>query len=172
MLNPVTPLVWIAAAAVALGVGATSRAQDRGEVVSRFSSIWPHDCAETGNGAADDQDWVSYRCEGEGGIAVSLLFTDSVRLSLGFGDRTAPFMGYRADREQNWPVEWRGRMFSGRFVPHAAIVRMKTHPEDEMVTWSSELVVFGISERPCVIGEVHGARANEQARRLADTGRC
>ncbi len=172
MLNTVTPLVWIVAAAVVLGCGAPSRAQDRGEVMSRFSSIWPHDCTATGDGAAEDQDWVSYRCEGEGGIAVYLFLTDGVRLSLGFGDRTAPFMGYRADREQNWPIEWRGRIVNGRFVPHAAIARMKTHPEDEMVTWSSELVVFGLSGRPCVMGEVHGARANDEARRLADTGTC
>lgn len=172
MLNPVTPLVWIAAAAVVLGGGAPSRAQDRGEVVSRFSSIWPHDCAETGNGAADDQDWVSYRCEGEGGMAVYLFFSDGVRLSLGFGDSSAPLMGYPADREPSWPVEWRGRVVNGRFVPHAAIARMKTHPEDETVSWGSELVVFGLSGQPCVLGEVHGARANERARQLADTERC
>ena len=171
MLNSLTPLVWIAAAAVVLGGGAACRAQDRGEVVSRFSSIWPHDCTATGDGAAEDQDWVSYRCEGEGGIAVYLFFTDGVRLSLGFGDRTTPFMGYRADREQNWPIEWRGRIVNGRFVPHAAIARMKTHPEDGG-TGGSELVVFGLSRPSCVLGGVRGRGANDQARRLADSGRC
>ncbi len=172
MLNPVTPLLWIAAAAVVLGGGGPSRAQDRGEVVSRFSSIWPHDCTATGNGAAEDQDWVSYRCDGQGGVSVFLFFSDGVRLSLGFGDSSAPFMGYRADREQNWPVEWRGRMANGRFVPHAGIVRMMTHPEEDGVSASSKLVVFGLAERACVLGEVSGARANDDARRLADIGRC
>lgn len=172
MLSHLSVLTPMAAALAMVGLGAPSQAQEQGEVVSRFSSIWPHDCTATGDGAAEDQDWVSYRCEGEGGIAVYLFFTDGVRLSLGFGDRTAPFMGYRADREQNWPIEWRGRIVNGRFVPHAAIVRMRTHPEDDMVTWTSELVVFGVSGRSCVLGEVHGARANDQARQLADTGRC
>lgn len=147
-------------------------AQDQGEVLSRFSSIGPHDCADAGDGTAEGQDWVSYRCAGEGGIDVYLFFADGVRLSLGFGDRAAPFMGYRADREQNWPVEWRGRMVGGRFVPHAAIVRMKPYTDNDMVTWRSELVVFGLSGTPCLLGKVHGARENEEARRLADTGTC
>jgi hypothetical protein len=171
MLNPLSLLASISAALAVLGLVAPSQAQEQGEVVSRFSSIWPHDCTETGDGAAEDQDWISYRCAGEGGIAVYLFFTDGVRLSLGFGDSTAPFMGYRADREQNWPVEWRGRIVSGRFVPHAAIARMKTHPEDGG-TGGSELVVFGLSRPACVLGEVRGRGANDEARRLADSGRC
>jgi hypothetical protein len=151
------------AAAALVGLVSPAHAQQSGEVVSRFSSIAPNDCTATGDGSAEDQDWVSYRCEGHGGMAVYLFFSDGVRLSLGFGDSSAPFMGYPADR---------GRVINGRFVPHAAIARMKTHPEDETVTWSSELVVFGLSGQPCVLGEVHGAHANERARQLADTGRC
>lgn len=165
---------WMAACAALLAgpvAAQTSVLEYQGEVSSRFSSIWPHDCADNGDGAAEDQDWVSYRCEGEGGIDIYLFFSDGVRLSLGFGDRASPLMGYRADREQNWPVEWRGRMVGSRFVPHAAIIRMKTHPEDERGA-GSELVVFGLGRSPCVLGTVRGTQANERAHRLADTGTC
>ena len=171
MLNHLSLLTPIAAALAILGLGAPSQAQEQGEVVSRFSSIWPHDCTVTGDGSPLGEDWLHYRCEGQGGIPVFLFFSDGVRLSLGFGDRTARFMGYRADREQNWPVEWRGRIVNGRFVPHAAIARMKTHPEDGG-TGGSELVVFGLSRPACVLGEVRGRGANDEARRLADRGRC
>lgn len=169
MLNRILTLLW--AAAVGLGFGAPTLAQERGEVVSRYSSIWPHNCTETGNGAAEDRDWVRYRCGGEGGVAVQLVFSDGTRLSLGFGDDATPLGMFRAEREPNWPLEWRGTVVNGRFIPHAAIARMKTFPENGGLD-DSELVIFGLSGPTCVLGEVSGPRANDAARRLADTGQC
>ena len=171
MLNPMSSLGLIVTSVAVLALAGHAQAQDRGEVVSRFTSIWPHDCTETGDGSAEDQDWVSYRCEGQGGIPVFLFFSDGVRLSLGFGDQAAPFMGYQADRAENWPVEWRGRVINGRFVPHAEIARMKTFTADGDLG-GSELVVFGLRATTCVLGNVRGAHANEDARRLAESGRC
>lgn len=172
MLKTIGTMLTAAIAASLLGLAPHAHAQQSDEIESHFSSISPRDCLYTGDGAAQDQDWVTYRCEGQGGIAIFLGYTDGVRLSLGFGAEHPKIGPFSADREPNWPVEWRGRVTNGRFVPHAAIARMKTYPEDETVTWSSELVVFGVSGRACVLGEVHGVRANERARRLADTGRC
>ena len=162
----------LSSVAFALQAEARSSPVQQGVVESRFSSIWPQDCTVTGDGTAEDQDWVSYRCDGQGGVPVYLFFSDGVRLSLGFGDSSAPFIGYPANRERNWPIEWRGRMANGRFVPHAAILRMRTHPEEDGVTATSKLIVFGLAGRVCVLGETSGGRANEEARRLADTGRC
>lgn len=173
--SPLLPLALVAAlssvAVPAQTLDLRPPSQDSG-IESRFSSIWPHDCTSTGDGAAEGQDWVSYRCEGQGGIPVHLFFSDGVRLSISFGERSDPFTGFRADREQNWPVEWRGRMVGSRFVPHAAIVRIKTHPEEDGVSTTSKLIVFGLSEATCILGEVSGGRANEEARRMADNGRC
>ena len=169
MLTPISTLGRIAIAVALFGIVTPAQAQESDEVVSRFSSIWTHDCTETGNGG-DTEDWISYRCEGEGGLAVFLLFTDSVRLSLAFGDRTSMLGPYSAQREQNWPVEWRGRMVEGGFVPRAAIVRMRNYGEFEGDRQAgSRLVVFKVEGGSCVIGEVQG---NEQARRLADEGEC
>ena len=172
MFKSILPMMMAATAAALLGLAPPAHAQESDEVVSRFTSISPHDCTQTGDGSAEDQDWVSYRCEGQGGIAIFLGYTDGVRLSLGFGAENQQLGLFSADREPNWPVEWRGRVINGRFVPHSAIARMRTRREDDTVTWNSELVVFGLSGRACVLGEVHGARANERARQLADTGRC
>ncbi|WIY68091.1 hypothetical protein KB221_08200 [Aquidulcibacter paucihalophilus] len=162
----------VAVAASLVGLASPVQAQEASRIESRFSSIWPHDCTYTDDGAAEGQDWVSYRCEGEGGIAIFLGYSDGVRLSLGFGAENPMIGFFSADREPIWPVEWRGRVINGRFVPHGAIARMKTRREDDTVTWNSELVVFGLSGRACVLGEVHGARENERARQLADTGSC
>lgn len=172
MFKSIWPMMMAATAAALFGLAPAAHAQQSDEVVSRFSSIWPHDCTFTGDGSAEDQDWVSYRCDGQGGIAVYLFYSDGVRLSLGFDAENQQLGVFSADREPNWPVEWRGRVINGRFVPHSAIARMRTRREDDTVTWNSELVVFGLSGRACVLGEVHGARENERARQLADTGRC
>ena len=172
MLTSISTLGRMAIAAALFGIVTPVEAQESDGVVSRFSSIWTHDCTETGNGG-NTEDWISYRCEGEGGLAVFLLFTDSVRLSLGFGDRTSMLGPYSAQREQNWPVEWRGRMVEGGFVPRAAIVRMRVPPElDDSGRGGSGLVVFRVGDESCVIGEVRGAGANERARRMADEGQC
>lgn len=172
MLISIPKLGLAAFAASLIGIASPVQAQEASRIKSRFSSIWPHDCTYTGDGAAEGQDWVTYRCEGEGGIAIFLGYSDGVRLSLGFGAENPKIGLFSADREPNWPVEWRGRVINGRFVPHGAIARMRTRREDDTVTWDSELVVFGLAEQVCVLGEVHGARENERARQLADNGRC
>jgi len=157
-------------AIVAILLGGPAQAQQTGEMVSRFSSIWASDCIEAANGAAEDQDWIRYRCEGQGGVPVLLFFSDGTRLSLRFGDHDPGHGYYVADREQNWPVEWRGRMVQGGFVPRAAIVRMRNYGEFEGDRQAgSRLVVFKIEGGSCVVGEVQG---NEQARQLADDGEC
>ena len=79
---------------------------------------------------------------------------------------------FSARRNETWPMEWRGRVVNGRFVAHAAIVRMFGPLEDTSEGGRSHLEVIDLRGDACVVGEASGARANEQARRLADNGRC
>ena len=162
----------VAAASVCISLISTGPATAQNQAAeSRFSSICPHDCIETGDGSAASEDWISYRCEAGDLPDVFLFFTDGVRLSLAFGDEDASVMGFVADREPTWPVEWRGRIVSGRFLPYAAVVRMRKelgYPP----TLETQLVVFSLTGSRCVLGTIEGARANERARRLADNGRC
>ena len=112
----------------------------------------------------DEIDFVDYRCRGEG-QDVELHFHDGVRLSISF----APDLMLYGLREKNWPVEWRGRMVSGRFVPHAAIARMYPFPGEFEREGSSYLAVFKVGPQPCSLGS---RDTNEQARVLADSGVC
>ncbi len=162
----------VAVAASLIGLASSVQAQEASRIESLLVDLAARLHLHGRRGGAEGQDWVSYRCEGEGGIAIFLGYSDGVRLSLGFGAENPKIGFFSADREPNWPVEWRGRVINGRFVPHGAIARIKTRREDDTVSWNSELVVFGLSGRACVLGEVHGARENERARQLADTGRC
>jgi hypothetical protein len=157
-------------------VAAPVQAQDRsnaqdGSVESRFTSIGPHDCTEVANGG-EEEDWITHRCDGPEGRTVYLHFTDSVRLSLGFDDPANAVGMFSARRNDAWPMEWRGRVLNGRFIAHAAIARMFGPFEDASEVSRSHLVVISLRGPACMIGEASGARANEQARRLADNGSC
>lgn len=128
----------------------------------RYSSIGPKACALHDTGEPRGEDWILYRCAGVAGIAVWVLYTDSVRMQLAFGPQELPgYVPFNADRDDAWPVEWRTR--KGAKTPYAAVVRMRRPGE----TTGSELAVYRIARnRPtCFLGT---APTNEAARALAD----
>lgn len=133
---------------------------------SRYTSIDPHTCRYLADSGQGEGDWISYRCDGEGGIPVWLFYTDSARLTLSFGvNESGDLPTFSADRESDWPVEWRGTQ-RGSFLPFAAIVRTRP-PFQFDGDRSTQLSVFRVwRDRPaCFLGSV---ATNEAARRLAD----
>lgn len=138
-------------------------------VESRYTRASPHSCPMQDHGG-DEADWVLYRCApSQGGLAVWLAYADGTNLRFSFGIEDfegAPF--HSADRDENWPIEWRGTG-GARFVPYAAIVRVRPPPglDDDR----SRLAVFAVHpERPsCFLGT---SFTNAGARALADDVRA
>jgi len=144
-------------------IAAASSAQ--AQAVSRYTRIDPHACTYLEDGSRYDQDWVRYRCIGEGGISVWLNYSDSTRLSLEFGEEGHDSPVFSADRDPSWPVEWRG-WERATFQPYAAIVR--TRPAFQFDgDRSTQLSVFRVWRdwAACFLGNV---ATNEAARALAD----
>jgi len=156
-----TRAVWTALAAglsaALLAAPVASRAAE-----SRYTQAGPTACKVQESGEPEGQDWLLYRCEGQPGLPVWLLYQDSTRLQVAFGpnsfDHYAPFS---SDRDEAWKVEWRGVVY-GRYRPYAAILRMRPVGEQ-----GSMLAVYRIwPDKPsCLIGQVTD---NAEARRIAD----
>ena len=145
-------------------LGAQSSA-DTSQATSRYSTI--DDCVVTGDGTPDE-DWVAYKCEGYGGIPVWLSYTDSARLYLGFGaieNHSGPFGLNRDDR---WPVEWRGVEQNGRFKPSAIIIRMKRPDAGQPNSEAGLLFVYKLRSDglSCLIAS--DLTSNHAAREIAD----
>lgn len=133
----------------------------------RYSFVSPQTCAMADNGGADE-DWVVYRCAGEGGVPVWLTYFDGTKMRVSFGqEQTDDSAFFGSDRDPRWPIEWRGTA-SPRFEPYAAIVRMRPPPglDDER----SQLVVYRVEpgRASSIIGY---ASSNEEAQRMADRNR-
>lgn len=146
-------LAWFAAGAAA--------AQ---EVEARYTEVGAQACQVADIGEPLGQDWLLYRCEGDQGVAVWLLYQDSARLQVAFGpDDFEDYRPWSFEREPEWPVEWRGRRGS---PPFAAIIRM-TPLTDASEQAAPVLAVFRVwPDRPdCYLG---AAADNDAARRLAD----
>lgn len=148
-------------AGAAVTILASSAASQAAE--SRYSRAGPGACLVKESGEPEGQDWLLYRCEGQPGMPVWLLYQDSTRLQVAFGpnnfDHYAPFS---SDRDEAWQVEWRGEVAGGRFTPYAAILRMRPVGEQ-----TSVLAIYRVwPDKPsCLIGQ---ALNNEDARRIAD----
>ena len=133
---------------------------------SRYTHLSSCRLWAAGNVAEDArEDWVIRRCAGIRNQAVWIRFREGTRMEVGFGSRPN-FAGiFETNRDEKWPVEWRGRVIKGRFVPSAAIVRLRGRFDDSGV---SDLVVYRL--RPdgtsCL---VRSASTNAEARAIADT---
>lgn len=129
---------------------------------SRYTRAGPGACTVAESGEPEGQDWLLYRCEGQAGMPVWLLYQDSTRLQAAFGPRDfTHYAAFSSDRDEAWQVEWRGVVY-GRYRPFAAILRMRPVGEP-----GSILAVYRIwPDKPsCLIGQVTD---NAEARRIAD----
>jgi hypothetical protein len=137
--------------------------------ISQYSRLIPDACHSTDPEIAQAGDELSLRCPGLAGVPVWAHYDYRPdRLHLGFGRRANITGEFAADRHERWPMEWRGRMQHGRFVPYAVIVRLTrfgaARGETELFVW--RLREDGAS---CLVGEIgRGARQNERARATAD----
>jgi len=142
---------------------AASAAAAAPAVESRYSSLGQANCATVEDGG-EDEDWILYRCGGQAGIPVWVVYTDSVRMQVAFGPKEfAGYAPFSADRDDAWKVEWRGTGAGARFVPYAAIARMRPPGGNA----GSVLAVYRIwPDKPsCLVGQ---AADNTAARKLAD----
>jgi hypothetical protein len=135
---------------------------DTATMTSRYTRLG--DCDEVDHGDIDKgEDWIFHRCEGYDGIPVWLLYVDSSRAQVGFGSTANVTGPFGIDRDDEWPIEWRGNLDDGRFQPITAIIRMP-RPFGEGI----ELIVYRLRTdgTSCIVGSTSGS--NETARRIAD----
>lgn len=116
------------ATAIALAAALTATAAIAAPAVeSRYTTLGRADCRVVESGEPLGQDWLLYRCKGQPGIPVWVLYQDSVRMQVAFGPRPqGGIAGFSSDRDQAWKVEWRGTGAGSRFKPYAAILRMRS----------------------------------------------
>lgn len=111
------------------------------------------------------EDWGILRCRGLEGHPVWMGIREGTRMNFGFGKRSS-FSGYfETDRDEKWPIEWRGRVVDGRFVPSAAIIRVRARFDD---TDASDLVVYRLLNdgTSCIVSAY--ISTNAKAREIAD----
>jgi hypothetical protein len=146
-------------------VGAALVAPASADTKSAFSSRYaaPSQCKDVKR-SPPDEDWIYMRCKGFDGIAVWYTCLDSARCMLGFGSRPNVSGMFGAERFGNWPVEWRGTVRHGRFIPFAAIIRASSQLSWEKAT---TLLIYRLRSNgtSCIIGETAN---NVAARRIAD----
>lgn len=131
---------------------------------SRYTRLARADCRVVQSGEPEGQDWLLYRCKGQGNIPVWVLYQDSVRMQVAFGPRpTGGIAGFSSDRDEAWKVEWRGTGAGAKFKPYAAILRMRPAGGDG----GSTLAVYRVwpDNASCLLDTVDN---NEAARALAD----
>ena len=127
---------------------------------SRCQDIAPEEGEEVG-------DSLLKRCAPDNLPPIWMLYLDGTRLRLGFGTAPAVSGMFDADRDANWPIEWRGRGAGRVFTPYAVIIRLRAPGERP-----SRLVVFHLQANgaSCIVGDVPpGPTQNADARVLADS---
>jgi hypothetical protein len=142
----------------------TAFADQGAAMASRYTRL--SDCRQLAHGA-EGEDWVSHRCRGLGSVPVWLTYTDSTRAGFGFGAKHNVSGMFNAQRDEAWPLEWRGLNTGRSFQPFAVILRVRA-PSDAS---GSFLVIYRL--RPdgtsCIVGSTHAS--NEVARQIADASR-
>lgn len=130
-------------------------------ISSRYTPL--SGCREIAFGS-DVGDGVDHRCKGYGGIPIWLSYRDSTRSYFGFGAKRNLSGMFSAERDDAWPIEWRGRLARGEFQPFAVILRVRGAFEPRR----RSLVVFRLRAdgTSCIVGSTDGS--NEAARRIAD----
>jgi len=122
-----------------------------------------------GNLLDGEQDFVLHKCKTKYGPTMWLLYLDSARMSIGFGERpTATWTGASLNRG-DWPIEWGGVESSGRFQPRSATIRLLWDTDQPA---PSRLAVYKImgDEPACLLAIVEpGQGENERARKVAES---
>jgi hypothetical protein len=147
-----------------------ARADASGELSSRYTGLGG--CTEITHGSLDEgEDWVSHECDGYDGIPIWLRFADSARGYLGFGSRENHSGPFGLNRDDSWPVEWRGVEQDGRFEPFAIIVRMLRPEVGDPNDGTPYLFVFRLRSDglSCILAS--DLSSNEEARNIADESR-
>ena len=112
---------------------ASAEAAPGGGPVSRYTRLSDSSCTAFGTPPAEESvEIFGERCPGLGQHRVWLLYGEGMYLRVGFGRISNVSGMFNAERPQNWPIEWRGAMRGGRFVPYAVILRLR-QPHQTMV---------------------------------------
>ena len=116
-----------------------------------------------GNMLEGEHDFVLHKCKTKYGPTMWLLYQDSARMSVGFGEApTVTWTGASLERG-NWPIEWGGVEVNGKFEVKTATVRFRWLGNDTPV---SGLLIYKINgDQPACA--VSSADSNERARQLA-----
>jgi hypothetical protein len=146
------------------GICAQAQVSDEPAPESRYTLR--ENCIEVASAVSPD--FILNRCDGLDGIPIWWRYSDSARLSVGFGKaaHTSGFFGI--DRDPDWPVEWRGTAHSRHFTPYAVIIRMREPFAVETGEPQSFLTVFklNLDGTSCILES--NIRDNARARAIAD----
>jgi hypothetical protein len=111
------------------------------------------------------EDWGIQRCRGLDGYPVWIGIREGTRMNFGFGKRPSLSGIFETGRNADWPIEWRGRVVKGLFVPSAAIVRIRARFDD---SGASDLAVFHLLDDGTSCAYPTTIATNAEARKIAD----
>ena len=130
------------------------------------------DCEETdgtkldqdGNVLDGEHDFVLHKCKSKYGPSMWLLYQDSARISIGFGERPNTVWTGASLERSDWPLEWGGTLSIYRYKPMTVTVRLTNGLGDQ--TAGSVFFVFKLSgdEPACIVASVN---RSEEARQIA-----
>ena len=140
--------------------------------VSRYTRL--DDCKTVRT--RDDEDWAVLRCQGQGGIGLTLNYADArddlelVRpgkppIQIGLPNLAGGGFNKLGDT-----IEWRGTGDGAAFTPLALIVRNNAIENAEMPERSTSFLAVIDLAQGCALAHVRpGEGQNERARKIADT---
>ncbi len=129
----------------------------------------------------ENEDWAVLRCEGQGGIGLTLNYYDARddlelvrpgKLPVQIG---VPMLAGGGFNKLGDTVEWRGMGDGGAFRPAMLIVRNNAIENSEQPERSTSFLTVIDIAQGCAVAQVRpGAGQNEQARAIADgpPGKC
>lgn len=147
------------------------------EHVSRYAKL--DDCKTVRT--KEDEDWAVLRCEGQGGIGLTLNYYDArddlelVRPGKPPIQIGVPYLAGGGFNKLGDTVEWRGTGEGAAFRPSALIVRNNAIENSEQPERSTSFLTVIDIAQGCAVAQVRpGAGQNEQARAIADgpPGKC
>jgi hypothetical protein len=141
-------------------------ASQQSAITSRYTKLsscrlWK--AGEVSKGPSED--WGILRCRGLDGYPVWMGIQEGTHMNLGFGKRPSFSGMFETNRNDDWPIEWRGRVVKGRFVPSAAIVRIRARFDD---SGASDLAVFHMLDDGISCAYPTTITTNAEARKIAD----
>ena len=145
--------------------------------VSRYTKL--DDCKTVRT--KEDEDWAVLRCEGQGGIGLTLNYYDArddlelVRPGKKPIQIGVPNLAGGGFNKLGDTVEWRGTGEGAAFAPDALIVRNNAIENSEQPERSTSFLAVIDIAQGCAVAQVRpGSGQNEQARAIADgpKGNC